>query len=222
MLCLKRVWRVVLLISSILLIPDKAISSLVYDPYTNTVLTGTIDHTYRLTEKRYDSSSETNSSSYFTKTYTLDLRGKLWDPKVIVYDLGIRFDTSTSSYNKGKDTTTDTLNYYLRTGVLRSSRFPLLLSASQTTLESSGSNEKNTINTYSLNWLMKFYTLPVTRLFIERTTQESASSSESTTYNLELSKSIGRTKNILEYSVRDSSSGSSGSQGYTLNFINRT
>src|SRR3989338_1881740 len=83
----------------------------------------------------------------------------------------------------------------------RKSRIPLTLTANRSTSETT-SGGKTTTDNFSVDWYLKFRTLPWTRLTYDKTqTQGTGRNEERESSGVEMTKAIGPTDNKISYSV---------------------
>ena len=169
----------------------------------------------------------TSERQRFMQSYSLDTLGNILSRRLATYDAGVSF--TFENYEQGSTTVdTDNVNYYLKTILLPKSNIPLTLYGSQSnnTLTTATTTTERTRTIYGLNWLMRFRTLPDTRVNIERQNNTSQSSDMTTTvYNVNMTKSLGPTDNALAYNLNtteDNIMSGQGTQNSAINATNRT
>ncbi len=169
----------------------------------------------------------TRDRDRFLQTYSLDTLGNILSRRLITYDAGVSL--SLEDYQQDSSTIdTEQVNYYLKTTLLPKSNIPLSLYGSRLneTLTTNTSESERTRTILGLNWLMRFRTLPDTRLAIERQNDTGTSSDmTTTTYTLAMNKEVGPTDNALSVNydtTEDNLHDGRGTQTLTVNATNRT
>ena len=148
----------------------------------------------------YGTSDRPHKTSIFEQRYSLDVRGRLIDPRLIVYNMGIEF-VDTDQKTDGGESHREVNNYKFNSIILRKSRIPLTLTANRSTSETT-SGGKTTTDNFSVDWYLKFRTLPWTRLTYDKTqTQGTGRNEERESSGVEMTKAIGPTDNKISYSV---------------------
>src|SRR3989338_4931394 len=148
----------------------------------------------------YGTSDRPHKTSIFEQRYSLDVRGRLIDPRLIVYNMGIEF-VDTDQRTDGGESHREVNNYKFNSIILRKSRIPLTLTANRSTSETT-SGGKTTTDNFSVDWYLKFRTLPWTRLTYDKTqTQGTGRNEERESSGVEMTKAIGPTDNKISYSV---------------------
>ena len=148
----------------------------------------------------YGTSDRPHKTSIFEQRYSLDVRGRLIDPRLIVYNMGIEF-VDTDQKTDGGESHREVNNYKFNSIILRKSRIPLTLTANRSTSETT-SGGKTTTDNFSVDWYLKFRTLPWTRLTYDKTqTQATGRNEERESSGVEMTKAIGPTDNKISYSV---------------------
>jgi len=163
----------------------------------------------------------------FVQSYSLDTLGNILSRRLITYDAGVNF--TSNNYEQSSTTIdTDTVNYYLKTILLPKSNIPLSLYGSQMneTLTTETTDSERTRRILGLNWMMRFRTLPETRIEIEQQNDTAQSSDTSTTtYNVNMTKTIGPTDNSLYLTMNtntDNLQDGRDSQSTSINMTNKT
>ena len=167
------------------------------DPYrVNTIRLG-VDLTYN--NYSYRSVGITDNTESFEQRYSLDVKGLLVNPNLIVYNAGIEFvDTDTETTNSQSHNNVD--KYVFGSTILRNSRIPLTLSARRTTLDTTFGNDTTT-DSLGVDWYLKFRTLPWTRLKFDKSqTRSSGVNDETEISGIEMEKAIGPSDNKISYS----------------------
>src|SRR3970040_2122173 len=82
----------------------------------------------------YGTSDRPHKTSIFEQRYSLDVRGRLIDPRLIVYNMGIEF-VDTDQKTDGGESHREVNNYKFNSIILRKSRIPLTLTANRSTSE---------------------------------------------------------------------------------------
>lgn len=193
------------------------------DPYSYKTLIGKIYLEYE--KDTAEQSGITQQSSRFRQTYSLDFRGNVLSPRLIVFDSGLAFTDS----NYSSDVTnydTKYLDYYLRTTILPKSAIPLTLYGSKNDSDTTGDTSSgNTRTIYGLNWFARLSTLPTTYLAIEKANDSGKDTdTDTTTYRLDLKKNIGPTENSFDMNIADKSNQITGDKelSSTFNVRNNT
>lgn len=194
----KRAWWVLILCSLALLSPREG-SAVFFDPYARRNLTGHITLEYEKYTSEEDAGFEEQIDT-FHQFYSLDLRGNLFSRSLIIYDLGVSWDSEKYSTDFQEFDTT-ILYYSLSTTLLPLSRIPLTLYANRSESDTSGSSPTDLFTTtFGMRWLLDFWTLPRTNLSMQkRLTQGSGNDSEDSLVSVNLQKVVGPTDNTLEY-----------------------
>jgi len=163
----------------------------------------------------------------FVQSYSLDTLGNILSRRLITYDAGVNF-TSNNYQQESTTIDTDTVNYYLKTILLPKSNIPLSLYGSQMneTLSTNTTDSDRTRRILGLNWMMRFRTLPDTRIQIEQQNDSTQSSDTSTMmYNVTMTKTIGPTDNSLYFTMNtntDNVQDNRDSQSTSINMTNKT
>jgi len=190
-------WVFILFSVSLVFMPER-VMGIEEDLYAFNMLRLTVELTYE--DLHYGTSDRPHKTSIFEQRYSLDVRGRLIDPKLIVYNMGIEFvDTDekadTGESRKGVD------NYKFNSIILRKSRVPLTLTANRSTSETTFGG-KTTTDNFGVDWYLKFKTLPWTRLTYDKTqTQATGRNEERESSGVVMTKAIGPTDNKISYSV---------------------
>src|SRR3989344_6311460 len=190
-------WVFILFSVSLVFMPER-VMGIEEDLYAFNMLRLTVELTYE--DLHYGTSDRPHKTSIFEQRYSLDVRGRLIDPKLIVYNMGIEFvDTDekadTGESRKGVD------NYKFNSIILRKSRVPLTLTANRSTSETTFGG-KTTTDGFGVDWYLKFRTLPWTRLtFDKKQVQGTGRNEETESSGVEMAKAIGPTDNKISYSV---------------------
>src|SRR3989338_6358925 len=148
----------------------------------------------------YGTSDRPHKTSIFEQRYSLYVRSRLIDPRLIVYNVGIEVvDTDqkadTGELHRGVD------KYKFNSIILRKSRIPLTLTANRNTSEATFAG-KTTTDNFGVDWYLKFRTLPWTRLTYDKTqTKATGRNEERESSGVEMTKAIGPTDNKISYSV---------------------
>jgi hypothetical protein len=167
------------------------------DPYTvNTIRLG-IDLTYN--NNKYRTSGITDDTKIFEQRYSLNVKGLLINPNLIVYSAGIEFvDTNTETTYTEHHSSLD--KYEFNSTILRNSRIPLTLNASKTTIDTTFGGETTT-DSLGADWYLKFRTLPWTRLNFNKTqTRSSGVNDNEESSGISMEKEIGPSYNKISYS----------------------
>src|SRR3990170_1829051 len=189
-------------------------AGIVQDPYSVKRLALGVDFLYRDYRRHSETpfTASTFERSDFTQQYSLEVRGYLKDPRLIVYDLNIflsgaditEYRSSGAKAPTSSEFTTRMDRYRLKTIFLRQSRIPLTLFANRRISESYLQGETTTDN-YGLDWHLKLRTLPWTKLDFEKTTIQAIGRDEETTfYDIGMTKSTRNTDSAVNYSITDS------------------
>ena len=189
-------------------------AGIVQDPYSVKRLALGVDFLYRDYRRHSETpfTASTFERSDFTQQYSLEVRGYLKDPRLIVYDLNIflsgaditEYRSSGAKAPTSSEFTTRMDRYRLKTIFLRQSRIPLTLFANRRISESYLQGETTTDN-YGLDWHLKLRTLPWTKLDFEKTTIQAIGRDEETTfYGIGMTKSTRNTDSAVNYSITDS------------------
>ena len=190
-------WVFILSFAVLFFMPEK-VMSIEEDPYAFNMIRLGVGLTYE--SWRYGTSDRPQKTSSFEQRYSLDVRGRLIDPKLIVYNMGIEFvdtdaTTNDAEAHRGAD------NYRFNSIILRKSRIPLSLTANRSTSETTFGG-KTTTDGFGVDWYLKFRTLPWTRLtFDKKQVQGTGRNEETESSGVEMAKAIGPTDNKISYSV---------------------
>ncbi len=222
-------WAV--LVPAILLLSTLALTSQVNaalppidsrDVYIHKRLYLRLDYETENIKNTYENNNDTNSytSTNFTQTYDFNFSGNAWDPRFIVYDAKIIYRNRNFSYDNN-DSANNSWFYSFRTVLLRKFRYPLTLLVEKS-IDKNESSTKSTEyirNRYMLRWFLRFRTLPVTKITIQRVTNiYGPNTVTSMTYDLYMTKDYGPTKNSFSLSH---STGES-NKATTVSFTNVT
>lgn len=224
---IKRAWWAIVLCCLALLAPRES-SAREFDPYARRNLTGLISFEY----EKYRSVDETGFEeeiNTFHQFYSLDLRGNLVSRSLLIYDLGVSWDANKYT-TEFQEVDTTLLNYSLSTTMLPLSQIPLTLFFNRFQTKTTGtSSEDILMTTYGANWLLDFWTLPRTRLAVERRlTEGEGTDTEELTVTANLQKVIGASDNNLDYrfdvdqDINSTSPSARETKEHTWNFTNLT
>src|SRR3972149_4079308 len=189
-------WGFILILCYSFFMPER-VMGMEEDPYrVNTIRLG-VDLTYN--NYSYRSVGITDNTESFEQRYSLDLKGLLVNPNLIVYNAGIEFvDTDIETTNSESHSNVN--NYVFGSTILRNSRIPLTLAARRTTSDTTFGNDTTT-DSLGVDWYLKFRTLPWTRLnFDKLQTRSSGINEETETSGIEMEKAIGPSDNKISYS----------------------
>lgn len=219
----KALWAFALAAAAVVLVPGPGFC-VEEDMYIYRLLFGRVYFEYETGTT--EDNGTTRDRSRFMQSYSLDTLGNILSRRLVTYDAGVNF--TLDSYEQGSTAIdTENVNYYLKTTLLPKSNIPLSLYGSQLneTLTTTAVTER-TRTIYGMNWLMRFRTLPDTNIQIERQNDAAQSSDmTTTTYNVNMTKSIGPTENSLYYNLNtteDNLRDGRGSQSMAINATNRT
>ena len=182
---------------SLIFMPERAMG-IEEDIYAFSMIKLGVELTYE--SLHYGTSDRPHKTSIFEQRYSLDVRSRLIDPRLIVYNVGIEVvDTDqkadTGELHRGVD------NYKFNSIILRKSRIPLTLTANRNTSEATFAG-KTTTDNFGVDWYLKFRTLPWTRLTYDKTqTKATGRNEERESSGVEMTKAIGPTDNKISYSV---------------------
>src|SRR3989344_3727369 len=190
-------WVFILSFAVLFFMPEK-VMSIEEDPYAFNMIRLGVGLTYE--SWRYGTSDRPQKTSSFEQRYSLDVRSRLIDPKLIVYNIGIEFvDTDVTTNDVESHRGAD--NYRFNSIRLRKSRMPLALTADRSTSETTFGG-KTTRDNFGVDWYLKFKTLPWTRLTYDKTqTQATGRNEERESSGVVMTKAIGPTDNKISYSV---------------------
>src|SRR3970282_1047882 len=190
-------WVFILSFAVLFFMPEK-VMSIEEDPYAFNMIRLGVGLTYE--SWRYGTSDRPQKTSSFEQRYSLDVRGRLIDPKLIVYNMGIEF-VDTDQKTDGGESHREVNNYKFNSIILRKSRIPLTLTANRNTSEATFAG-KTTTDNFGVDWYLKFRTLPWTRLTYDKTqTKATGRNEERESSGVEMTKAIGPTDNKISYSV---------------------
>lgn len=168
------------------------------DPYRFNMIRLGIDLTY--TKQSYSTSARTDNTEGFEQRYTLDVRGLVINPNLMVYNAGMEF-VDADQYGTGGEKHSNLKKYVFGSTLLRKSRIPLTLSTSRGVTNRPFEGEATT-DTFDADWYLKFRTLPWTRLtYSNAQTHSSGQSVETEYYGIGLTKAIGPTANSINYTA---------------------
>src|SRR4030067_1291732 len=182
---------------SLIFMPERAMG-IEEDIYAFSMIKLGVELTYE--SLHYGTSDRPHKTSIFEQRYSLDVRSRLIDPRLIVYNVGIEVvDTDqkadTGELHRGVE------NYKFNSIILRKSRIPLTLTANRNTSEATFAG-KTTTDNFGVDWYLKFRTLPWTRLTYDKTqTKATGRNEERESSGVEMTKAIGPTDNKISYSV---------------------
>lgn len=167
----------------------------------NTIRLG-VDLTYN--NYSYRSVGITDNTKSFEQRYSLDVKGLLVNPNLIVYNAGIELvETDRETTNSQNRSKVD--KYVFGSTILRNSRIPLTLSARRTASDTTLGNDTTT-DSFGADWYLKFRTLPWTRLNFDKSqTRASGINVGTETSGIELEKAIGPSDNKISYSSTNTS-----------------
>ena len=189
-------WGFILLLCYSFFMPER-VMGVEEDPYrVNTIRLG-VDLIYN--NYSYRSVGITDNTESFEQRYSLDVKGLLVNPNLIVYNAGIEFvDTDIETTNSESHSNVN--NYVFGSTILRNSRIPLTLAARRTTSDTTFGNDTTT-DSLGVDWYLKFRTLPWTRLNFDKTqTRSSGINEERESSGIEMEKAIGPSDNKIRYS----------------------
>lgn len=198
MLRIKREWWVIAVIFFTLFLPSVGYS-LERDPYLRRNLIGSI--TFEYERYRSENSNGTKSeANTFHQLYTLDVKGNMFSRAIMIYDLGVSWDSSYFTTD-ASNFTTSSLTYYGRTTLLPLSRIPFTVYANRKENKLSGTTDSETnTTTYGFSWLIDFLALPTTRMSLERRTVDGNTQNLKQLFGtLNLKKEVGPSETEVDY-----------------------
>src|SRR3970282_2369266 len=190
-------WVFILSFAVLFFMPEK-VMSIEEDPYAFNMIRLGVGLTYE--SWRYGTSDRPQKTSILEQRYSLDVRGRLIDPRLIVYNMGIEF-VETNQKTDGGESHREVNNYKFNSIILRKSRIPLSLTANRSTSETTFGG-KTTTDGFGVDWDLKFRTLPWTGLrFDKKQGQGTGRNEETESSGVEMAKAIGPTDNKISYYV---------------------
>ncbi|MFQ5428003.1 MAG: hypothetical protein ACE5EZ_03385 [Thermodesulfobacteriota bacterium] len=200
------------------------------DPYAFTTVIGTVFFEYSHENRKdleFNDFEETTST--FTQTYGLSLRGNILSRLLMIYDTSLTYSRNNVNLVSNKNINNN-LVLSVNTTLIPRSRIPLTLFGTRSSSWGSVDGESNNGGTITTNmgfsWAGNFRVLPVMSLRVKRDVVESG---DGDTVNKKLnilynaSKAFGPTVNDLRYRIdfRDAEGGDSSSNS-SLRFHNKT